>query len=191
MDPLIAGSQLYAGDILPLADRNRNNEVAKDIRAVGRKCVRLGHRDDEIRDAKTPPSGPLRARWEISRVAFRSAPLGPGRDRRDLLAGQSALGGERPAKPWCRLPGGHVASACHVDDLPGAWPDIGVRQQAERCARSRAVTREAVLEDDRRHVPGEGRRARVLARRRARARERDQHDDEENPGRSHPHEPRI
>ncbi len=155
MDDLrIAWSKFQATDVPRGHDRNADHEDARDVRPVGRQQERARQRDDEIGLADLPSFGPAGLR-KVSRIAFSRSAGDPPLQHADLGLAQVPLSDEL-AVTRLRLPRGHEAAFRDCRDLSCALPCGGIREQTEGSRTARVMAHPAVVEDDGRHIAGEG-----------------------------------
>ena len=152
---VVAGPELHRPDEPVTLGGDRNHEAPEDVPAGFRNDVGLGHGHDQVGFAHLPTGCEPRGRRQRRRVAFGRAALGPAPQRLDRVLGQPAFAHERLG-PRIRQPGRHGPRPGFGRDQPGTLPRSGVSLQAEGTDASFAVAGDAVLEEDRSDVPGEG-----------------------------------
>ena len=150
----IAGTEFQSPDVAHRVDRQGEHENAGHISPVRGKNVRLRQRHDEVRSAELPSFGPLGPCGEIPGITFGSSVCEPPLHDADLGVAERPMSDEL-AVAGLGLPRRHQTAFRHRRNqgrpLSGGWK----RQQAERGGSVRVMADPAVVEDDRRDVPGE------------------------------------
>ena len=90
-DPRIARMKLDGANVPRARQRDRHDERAEKIAAVGAHGVRLRHRYDEVGRAEPPPAIPVRHRRQIGCISFGETTRNPSLDFVELSRRQPAV----------------------------------------------------------------------------------------------------
>ena len=163
-DARVVRAELEATNISDRRDRHAQNKRSEDIGALGAEVVR-GHRQNQVRRTELPPERLAWRRRKIPGVAFELAAVDPALNETDLRVREVSLP-DKLSRLRCGFPGRHIPAPRHRSNLRRALPDVGVREETERCGTVRLVALRATVEDERRNLTREGdRRRRILGRR--------------------------
>src|SRR5687767_10985230 len=88
MDPWVAGAELDAAHVASSIDGQRQDEDAREIRALGWKHERCRQRHDQIWRAEMPAVGQGRRFRKVASIAFTYAVRDPALKNSDLGFGQ-------------------------------------------------------------------------------------------------------
>ncbi len=124
----------------------------------------VGNREDQIRFPNHPAVNEPRRRGQVLRVALGRAVVGPSKQRLAIGSRQASIVGEL-AVFRIGVPGRHVGVADFVADRLRMRPCVVIRQERHRADLPGAVTSDAVLVEDGRHVLAERRDRRSCPRR--------------------------
>ena len=130
-------------------------KLRKTSRPGFRDDVGLGHGHHQLRFTEPPTGCEPRGGRQHRRIAFGRAAVGPTPKCPDRLLGEPAFADEG-LRPRLWEPGRHVPGRGHCGDPFGPLPRSGVHLEAEGTDTALAVAGDAVLEEDRGDVPGEG-----------------------------------
>ena len=158
----VARPEFHRLHVSSRGQRNRNNEIAIHVLALGRQCVGLRHGHHHFGFAQLPVIVPFWQGWQLRRVAFNSAVGDPFLNRPDLPRAQQTCADEI-AVARLRQPRRHVAARGDFGDLLHVLLRVPVIQQIKWRRLSRAMAGRAILKNDRRDVLGESRRLSRLA----------------------------
>ncbi len=123
----IVRTKLDRPHITTLSERHRDDEVAIDVRTVGRDGVRLRHFDHEVRLAQLPAGRPIGKWRQIGRIALGRAGSHPLLNQSNLLIGQPPLA-LQIAEACIGKPGGHQSLLGDLRNLLGTFLDVMVVQ---------------------------------------------------------------
>jgi len=152
----VAGEELDGLYPSLLFEVERDPLLGEEVRAF-RRHLDAVERQHVVRFAQRPALAEGRRRRQVGGIALGRAARGPARNRRDLLGGEGEVIAEYDV---VRLgaPGRHIAVLDRPRHAAGPGAGLPVGEQRHRRGLVRAVTLDALLEQDRRHVAAEGRR---------------------------------
>lgn len=154
-DAFIAGPDFDGADVAALVQGHGEDEIAKDVGAVGGQGVGAVEGEDEIGRAELPAFGEGGGGREIAGVALGGSGLGPGLE--DLeLSGREAAAAEEVAFAGFGRPGGHIAGGGDLGDLGGVTGGVLIGQEREGRGLAGAMAGRAGVEQDGGDVTREG-----------------------------------
>jgi hypothetical protein len=154
-DLRVARTKLQSADEPLAIDRQRDDEDAKDVGAIGLQRKRLRQGNDHVGRAELPSVRPAPRRRLRPRMALDSPFVDPLLNRRDFSVGQRMLSDER-AVVRVRLPRRHEAFPGHLANLRRVALHLVVGEQRERSRAVRVMTHRTAVVHQRGDVAGIG-----------------------------------
>src|SRR3954470_8802370 len=168
-DTGVAGTEFESANVAWRRHRERDDERAEHIAALGGNDERMGHAHDESRGSELPAVIPAGSRRQIGGVALGHAAGHPSLNHIAFPTRQPAFVLEYAVA--FRFPRRHDPARGHRRNEGGAPPHVVVGEEAERPDFTRPVAGRAPRPDDRRDILVE---RRYRLRRRGKRRTRDQ-----------------